>query len=320
MNGVPDDAIRLHLFAHSLAGHAKRWLETQPPLSITSWDDLADKFVHRYYPASKTTEIQREITHFRQEPDEALRDVWERYSGFFWQLPHHGFSDAFTVGNFYNTLTLESQRVIESLCTKGDILTKTPPELNQMISTLAARDHSWGQSTRSRSSRDQGVHAMEAKSGLEQEVAELVQTLKQPNSLIPGKGLVGPPVAQCQWCVSSNHLVEDCQTMRESSTPQEQLDFIANARRLDPYSGTYNEGWRQHPNFSLNNSNTTKPSGWVDGLSMPPDEDEEDNDEDEEDEDYTGADEDDDDDGGAMDSDRPLIAHVFTSILEPFES
>ncbi|CAL1401829.1 unnamed protein product [Linum trigynum] len=36
LNGVPDDVIRFHLFPRSLAGHAKRWLETQPPLSITS--------------------------------------------------------------------------------------------------------------------------------------------------------------------------------------------------------------------------------------------------------------------------------------------
>ncbi|CAL1371290.1 unnamed protein product [Linum trigynum] len=261
LNGVPDDEIRLHLFPHSLAGNAKRWLETQPPLSITSWDNLASKFVHRYYPASKTTEIQREITHFRQEPDESLRDAWERYMGYFWQCPHHGFSDAFTVGNFYNALSPDSQRVIESLCPGGDVLTKTPPELNQMINTLAARDHSWRQSSRGRHSRDRGVHAMESRSGLEQQVAELVQTLKQPNSLIPGRGMAIPPVAQCQWCESSNHLVEDCQAMRESTTPQEQLDFIANARRLDPYSNTYNEGWRQHPNFSWG-SNTTKPPGF----------------------------------------------------------
>ncbi|CAL1378543.1 unnamed protein product [Linum trigynum] len=114
-------------------------------LCITSWDDLADKFVHRYDPASKTTEIQWEITHLRQELDESLRDAWERYSGFFWQCPHHDFSDAFTVGNFYSVLSPESQRVIECLCSEVDIFTKTPPELNQMINTLAARDHSWGQ-------------------------------------------------------------------------------------------------------------------------------------------------------------------------------
>ncbi|CAL1379676.1 unnamed protein product [Linum trigynum] len=178
--------------------------------------------------------------------------------GIFWQCPHHGFSNAFTVGNFYSALSPESQRVIESLCPGGDILTKTPPELNQMISTLATRDHSWGQSSTGRNSRDRGVHAMEARSGIEHQVAELVQTLKQPNSLIPGRGLAVPLVAQCQWCETSNHLVEECQNMRESSTPKEQLDFIANARSLDPYRNTYNEGWRQHPNFAWNN-NTTKP-------------------------------------------------------------
>ncbi|CAL1379192.1 unnamed protein product [Linum trigynum] len=102
---------------------------------------------------------------------------------------------------------------------------------------------------------------METRSGLEQQVAELVRTLKQPTSLIPGRSLATPPVAQCQWCESSNHLVENCQAMRESTTPQEQLDFIANARRLDPYSNTYNEGWRQHPNFAWS-SNTTKPPGF----------------------------------------------------------
>ncbi|CAL1355021.1 unnamed protein product [Linum trigynum] len=195
---------------------------------------MADKFVHSYYPASKSTEIQRVITHFCQEPDESLRDVYEWYSGFFWQCPHHGFSDAFTVGNFYNALTLESQRVIESLCLGGDILTKTPPELNKMISTLGARDHYWGQTTRGRSSSDRGVHSMEARSGLEQEVAELVHTLNQPNSLILHRGLAGHLVAQWQWCESSSHLVEDCLAMRESTTSQEQLDFIANAQRLDP--------------------------------------------------------------------------------------
>ncbi|CAL1387970.1 unnamed protein product [Linum trigynum] len=76
LNGIPDDAIRLHLFSHSLAGHAKRWLETEPPLSITSWDDLDDKFVHRYYPASKTTEIQLEITLGAEQQRQEFPGSW----------------------------------------------------------------------------------------------------------------------------------------------------------------------------------------------------------------------------------------------------
>ncbi|CAL1378788.1 unnamed protein product [Linum trigynum] len=47
--------------------------------------------------------------------------------------------------------------------------------------------------------------------------------------------------------------------MRGSTTPQEQVDFVSNAQRFDPYSNTYNEGWRQHPNFSCGGSNLKPP-------------------------------------------------------------
>ncbi|CAL1381436.1 unnamed protein product [Linum trigynum] len=63
--------------------------------------------------------------------------------------------------------------------------------------------------------------------------------LKQPNNLIQGRDMAAPPVAQCQWCESSNHLVEEFQAMRESTTPEEQLDFIANVWILYPYDDTY---------------------------------------------------------------------------------
>ncbi|CAL1395461.1 unnamed protein product [Linum trigynum] len=67
---------------------------------------------------------------------------------------------------------------------------------------------------------------------------------------------------QCQWCESTHHTVEDFQAMRESSTPQEQVNFINNVRRNDPYSNTYNEEWRQHPNFSWSGNNNPKPPGF----------------------------------------------------------
>ncbi|CAL1372023.1 unnamed protein product [Linum trigynum] len=63
----------------------------------------------------------------------------------------------------------------------------------------------------------------------------------------------------CQWCESSHHTVEECQALRESTNPQEKVDFIENARRFDPYSNTYNEGWRHHPNFSWNGPNPRPP-------------------------------------------------------------
>ena len=39
-NGVTNEALRLHLFPLSFSDRAKHWLTSQPPDSITSWNDL----------------------------------------------------------------------------------------------------------------------------------------------------------------------------------------------------------------------------------------------------------------------------------------
>ena len=44
-NGVSDDAICLWLFPFSLKDKAKHWLTTEPPDSITTWDELVEKFL-----------------------------------------------------------------------------------------------------------------------------------------------------------------------------------------------------------------------------------------------------------------------------------
>ncbi|CAL1354617.1 unnamed protein product [Linum trigynum] len=45
INGVPAEALQLRLFPDSLSGKALRWLNNRPPQSITSWDDLLNKFM-----------------------------------------------------------------------------------------------------------------------------------------------------------------------------------------------------------------------------------------------------------------------------------
>ena len=52
-NGVSDDAIRIRLFLFLLKEKAKHWLISEPPDSITSWDDLSNKFLTRFFPPTK---------------------------------------------------------------------------------------------------------------------------------------------------------------------------------------------------------------------------------------------------------------------------
>ena len=52
-NGATEEALRLRLFPLSLSDRAKHWLTSQPPNSITSWNDLVEKFLTKFYPPSK---------------------------------------------------------------------------------------------------------------------------------------------------------------------------------------------------------------------------------------------------------------------------
>ena len=63
-NEVRDDAIRLRLFPFSLKDKAKHYLISEPPDSITSWDDLSNKFLARFFPPAKTEKLRININSF----------------------------------------------------------------------------------------------------------------------------------------------------------------------------------------------------------------------------------------------------------------
>ena len=53
--GVFDKVVRLCLFPLSPRDKAKNWLNSQPPDSITSWNDLVHNFLEKFFPPTKTT-------------------------------------------------------------------------------------------------------------------------------------------------------------------------------------------------------------------------------------------------------------------------
>nr|GFA18020.1 reverse transcriptase domain-containing protein [Tanacetum cinerariifolium] len=76
---VPNSVIKLILFPFSLARAARRWLEKEPPRSITTWDDLVSKFINEFFPPLRTTNLRNEISKFQQKFDESFYEAWERY-------------------------------------------------------------------------------------------------------------------------------------------------------------------------------------------------------------------------------------------------
>ncbi|WRX20690.1 Retrotransposon gag domain - like 10 [Theobroma cacao] len=78
-NGVTNDAIKLRLLPFSLRGKAKSWLNSLPTGSINTWDDLAQKFLAKFFPLAKPANM-RHITSFIQFDFESLFEAWESFS------------------------------------------------------------------------------------------------------------------------------------------------------------------------------------------------------------------------------------------------
>ena len=106
MNGVSKEAIRLRLFSRSLDGRAREWLDSLPVNSITTWNQLVEKFLNKYFSPAKTECLIKEIQNFQQFDMESLYEAYERFKDLLRKCPHHGLSDQQKIRTFYNGLTL----------------------------------------------------------------------------------------------------------------------------------------------------------------------------------------------------------------------
>nr|GEV08129.1 reverse transcriptase domain-containing protein [Tanacetum cinerariifolium] len=135
---VSNDAIKLMLFPYSLEDRARIWYEKEPPNSILTWDDLVNKFVNQFFPPSKTTHLNNEISRFTQRFEETFSEAWDRFKELLRACPHHGFSELTQIDTFYNGLTEQDQDSLNAVA-GGNLLNKTTREalkslkINQMF-------------------------------------------------------------------------------------------------------------------------------------------------------------------------------------------
>ncbi|GKB55471.1 reverse transcriptase domain-containing protein [Tanacetum coccineum] len=65
-NKVTDDALRLYLFPYSLTHHATAWFDHLLNNSIHTFQEMALKFLSKYFPPSMVTKLRNDISNFRQ--------------------------------------------------------------------------------------------------------------------------------------------------------------------------------------------------------------------------------------------------------------
>jgi predicted ribosome quality control (RQC) complex YloA/Tae2 family protein len=103
--------VHLRLFPFSLHDKPKAWLDSNMPGnptmlgSITSWENLLNKFYNKFFPMSKVNECRKEISSFIQEEYEKFSESWERFQDMLIKCPPHGYEKWRLVQFFYQGLT-----------------------------------------------------------------------------------------------------------------------------------------------------------------------------------------------------------------------
>jgi hypothetical protein len=127
INNVSAEAIRLAAFPFSLRDAAEEWLGSQPQGSITTWDDLAEKFTTKFMPPALLRKKLNEITAFAQSESENLHEAWERFKKMLRKCPQHNLTLAEQVTKFYDGL-LYSVRSSLDAAANGEFDAKSPQE------------------------------------------------------------------------------------------------------------------------------------------------------------------------------------------------
>lgn len=206
-NNVSEDAIRLRLFPFILWDKARGWLHSLPPGSITAWDDLAQKFLAKFFPTANTVKLQNDIHTFAQFDSETLYEAWERFKDLLRKCPHHGIPKWMQVEIFCDGLHGSTRVSIDAAA--GAIMAKSFDEAYQLLETMA-NNYQWPM-TRSDPPKTPGNLELNAVTTLTAQVSALTKKIESwgPQSV--------PQVAMvCKLCAGS-HSTDQCAISVESA-------------------------------------------------------------------------------------------------------
>ncbi|GKA78390.1 zinc finger, CCHC-type containing protein [Tanacetum coccineum] len=77
--------------AHSMDfDQDSNWLERLPAGSITTWEDLTNRFLAQFLPAGRTYKLHNDILMLQQHQGESISEARTRFKDLLQKVPHHG--------------------------------------------------------------------------------------------------------------------------------------------------------------------------------------------------------------------------------------
>ncbi|XP_062094038.1 uncharacterized protein LOC133800081 [Humulus lupulus] len=244
LQGVSEEALRLKLFPFSLRDRARSWLNTLPPDSVTNWNDLAEKFLRKYFPPTRNAKFRSEIMSFQQLEDESTSDAWERFKELLRKCPHHGIPHCIQMETFYNGLNAASRMVLDASA-NGAILFKFYNEAFEILERIASNNYQWSNIRAPTSRKVAGVLEVDALTAQMASMTNILKNMSMGGNVQPAAAIQSAEVS-CVYC-GDGHTFENFPSNPAS------VFYVGNQnsnRNNNPYSNTYNPAWRHHPNLS----------------------------------------------------------------------
>ncbi|XP_062103810.1 uncharacterized protein LOC133814923 [Humulus lupulus] len=92
------------------------------PGTITTWDEMARKFLIKFFPSSKSTQLRSDIGQFQQLEEEPFYEAWERFKDLLRRFPQH---------------------VVDADAAGGALLAKTVDEAFTLMEEMATNSYQW---------------------------------------------------------------------------------------------------------------------------------------------------------------------------------
>ncbi|KAG8475506.1 hypothetical protein CXB51_032293 [Gossypium anomalum] len=189
------------------------------PSSISTWQELAERFLVKYFPPSKNTKLRNETTTFQQLDDDYLYEAWERFKELLRKYPHHGIPHCIQLETFYNGLNAHTRLMVDATA-NGVILSKSYNEAYEIIERIASNNYQWP-SNRAASRRHVAeVHEVDTLTSLIAQLSSIFSMLKQFTANSANNFVAQPPspfeVVSCVY-YGKSYSFENCPSNPESN-------------------------------------------------------------------------------------------------------
>ncbi|XP_039126971.1 uncharacterized protein LOC120263138 [Dioscorea cayenensis subsp. rotundata] len=153
-----------------------------------------------------------------------------------------------------NGLNYATRQLIDAAA-GGSLSNKTPEDAEILIENMASNECHW--STRQKPPRATGIYEINDNTGLAAKVEALTKRFYQ---FVLGTSSNSGAVLSCETC-GAGHATIQCPISIASDAPVETVDYVGGGPRGpgNPYGNTYNQGWRNHPNFAWSQQQQHRP-------------------------------------------------------------